>query len=143
MQVVTGEVTRLVVEDDHLTGVELADGRVVARTAVFVRPGNAPRPDGLLSGLGCETDEAGFPRVDTSGRTTAFGVWAAGNVVDPRAQVITSAGAGSAAAIAINADLVAEDVDRAVDELTGSSEFSAETEARVAEVVGGVRRHGF
>ncbi len=38
------------------------------------------------------------------------GVWAAGNVVDPRAQVITSAGAGSAAAIAINADLVREDV---------------------------------
>jgi NADPH-dependent glutamate synthase beta subunit-like oxidoreductase len=30
-------------------------------------------------------------------------VWAGGNVVDPRAQVITAAGAGSAAAIAINA----------------------------------------
>jgi hypothetical protein len=36
--------------------------------------------------------------------------------VDPRAQVITSAGAGSAAAIAINADLVQEDVERAVDD---------------------------
>jgi hypothetical protein len=34
-------------------------------------------------------------------------------VVDPRAQVITAAGAGSAAAIAINADLVQEDVERA------------------------------
>jgi NADPH-dependent glutamate synthase beta subunit-like oxidoreductase len=42
------------------------------------------------------------------------GVWAAGNVVDPRAQVIASAGAGSAAAIAINADLVQDDVERAV-----------------------------
>jgi thioredoxin reductase len=41
------------------------------------------------------------------------GVWAAGNVVDPRAQVIMAAGAGSAAAIAINADLVREDVERA------------------------------
>jgi hypothetical protein len=40
-------------------------------------------------------------------------VWAAGNVVDPRAQVITAAGAGSAAAIAINADLVQDDVARA------------------------------
>ena len=38
------------------------------------------------------------------------GVWAAGNVADPRAQVITAAGDGSAAAIAINADLVDEDV---------------------------------
>ena len=43
-----------------------------------------------------------------------MGVWAAGNVADPRAQVITSAGAGSAAAIAINADLVDEDVERAL-----------------------------
>ena len=42
------------------------------------------------------------------------GVWAAGNVVDPRAQVITAAGAGSAAAIAINADLVDDDVRNAV-----------------------------
>jgi hypothetical protein len=41
-------------------------------------------------------------------------VWAAGNVVDPRAQVITAAGAGSAAAIAINADLVDDDVRNAV-----------------------------
>ncbi len=48
-----------------------------------------------------------------SGR--APGIWAAGNVADPRAQVITSAGAGSAAAIAINADLVQEDVALAVE----------------------------
>jgi thioredoxin reductase len=46
----------------------------------------------------------------------ARGVWAAGNVVDPRARVITAAGAGSAAAIAINADLVQEDVERAVED---------------------------
>jgi hypothetical protein len=41
-------------------------------------------------------------------------VWAAGNVVDPRFQVVTSAGTGSTAAIAINADLVQEDVEQAV-----------------------------
>ena len=109
-----GEVARLVIEADRLTGVELADGRVVARSAVFVRPGNVPHPDGLLPGLGCELDAAGFAVVDGTGRTSVAGVWAAGNVVDPRAQVITSAGAGSAAAIAINADLVQDDVDRAV-----------------------------
>ncbi|WP_296602467.1 FAD-dependent oxidoreductase, partial [Nocardioides sp.] len=36
--VVDAPVTRLVVEDDRLTGVETADGHVVARSAVFVRP---------------------------------------------------------------------------------------------------------
>jgi thioredoxin reductase len=116
IRVVSGAVARLVVEADRLTGVELIDGRVIARTAVFVRPVNLPHADGLLTGLGCEVDEAGFVAVDATGRTSAFGVWAAGNVVDPRAQVITSAGAGSSAAIAINADLVQEDVDRATED---------------------------
>ncbi|HEV7565129.1 MAG TPA: NAD(P)/FAD-dependent oxidoreductase [Microbacteriaceae bacterium] len=110
VQIIRGAVARLVVEDDRVTGVELTDGRVVARTAVFIRPVNVPHADGLLAGLGCDVDEAGFAIVDGTGRTSTVGVWAAGNVVDPRAQVITAAGAGSAAAIAINADLVEEDV---------------------------------
>ena len=105
-----GIVTKLVVEDDQLRGVALADGRIVERTAVFVRPGNVPHNDGLVAALGCDVNDAGFVTVDATGRTSNPGVWAAGNVVDPRAQVITSAGQGSAAAIAINADLVADDV---------------------------------
>ena len=54
-----GEVARLVVENDQLTGVALADGRVIARAAVFVRPATIPHDDGLLAGLGCERNEAG------------------------------------------------------------------------------------
>jgi len=114
IEVVEGEVARLVVDDDHLTGVELVDGQVVPRAAVFVRPIIVPHADDLLGRLGCELDDAGFAIVDHTGRTSLDGLWAAGNVVDPRAQVITSAGAGSAAAIAINADLVQEDVALAV-----------------------------
>jgi thioredoxin reductase len=117
VRIVRGEVARLVVEDDRLTGVGLTDGRVIARTAVFIRPRNVPHADGLLAGLRCAVDEAGFVIVDATGRTSTAGVWAAGNVVDPRAQVITAAGAGSAAAIAINADLVQEDVERAGENL--------------------------
>jgi thioredoxin reductase len=113
VQIVRGEVARLVVEDDRLTGVELTDGRAIPRTAVFIRPDIVPHADGLLAGLGCETDDGGFAKVDATGRTSATGVWAAGNAADPRAQVITAAGAGSAAAIAINADLVQDDVARA------------------------------
>ena len=114
VRVVRGEVTRLVIDTDGLARVELADGQVVERTAVFVRPGNVPHADGLLNALGCDVNEAGFAVVDATGQTSTAGVWAAGNVVDTRAQVITAAGAGSAAAIAINADLVQEDVQRAL-----------------------------
>ncbi len=114
--VVEGAVSRLLVEHDRLTGVELADGRRIDRSAVFIRPRNVPHADGLAAGLGCEVDAGGFVRVDATGRTSAPGVWAAGNVVDPRASVITAAGAGAAAAMALNADLVDEDVANAVEE---------------------------
>jgi thioredoxin reductase len=115
IRVVEGEVARLVVDADRLIGVELADGQLIERAAVFIRPAIAPHADGLLAGLGCEVDDTGFVTVDATGRTSIFGVWAAGNVADPRAQVITAAGEGSAAAIAINADLVEEDVRDALD----------------------------
>jgi len=143
VRVVSGEVTRLVIEADRLTGVELTDGRLIPRTAVFIRPGSLPHADGLLTGLGCQVDTAGFVTVDATGRTSAPGVWAAGNVAAPRAQVITSAGAGSAAAIAINADLVHEDAERAVEDYDAAGGvFSAAMEARVSRTLPGDRRHG-
>ena len=110
--VVAGEVTRVVVEDDVLRGVEVAGG-LVECDAVFVAPMFVPASD-LLASLGCEVDENGFAVVDRTGRTTVDGVWAAGNATNPRAQVVTAAGEGSAAAIALNADLVEQDVRDAV-----------------------------
>jgi thioredoxin reductase len=111
--VVDGPVARLVVTDDRLTGVELATGRVVPRSAVFVRPTFVAHSD-LLGQLGCARHANGWFVADSVGRTSVPGVWAAGNVVNPRAQVVTAAGEGSAAAIAINNDLVEEDTELAV-----------------------------
>ncbi|GAA5027976.1 NAD(P)/FAD-dependent oxidoreductase [Terrabacter aeriphilus] len=111
--VVDAPVAGLVVEDDRLTGVELVTGQVVPRAAVFVRPRFVPN-DTLLTGLGCAKHDNGWVAVDATGRTSIAGVWAAGNAVNPRAQVITAAGEGSSAAIAINNDLVDEDVRIAV-----------------------------
>jgi thioredoxin reductase len=85
----------------------------VPRDALFVPPRFVPNHH-LLTGLGCDVNEDGWVNTDPTGRTSVPGVWAAGNVVDPRAQVITAAGAGSAAAIALNADLVDDDVRTAV-----------------------------
>jgi thioredoxin reductase len=110
IRIVDGDVRGIVVEGDQLKGVVLGDGRTVERAALFIRPVMRPCLDGLLEHLGCETDELGFVVVDTAGRTSAPGVWAAGNAANPRAQVITAAGEGSAAAISINAALVEEDV---------------------------------
>ena len=111
--VVEGLVERLVLDDDQLRGVQMDDGCVVPRDALFVPPRFVPN-SALLDSLGCDVDAAGWVIADGTGRTSVPGVWAAGNVIDPRAQVITAAGAGSAAAIALNADLVGDDVRNAV-----------------------------
>ena len=107
--------------DDRLDAVQLTDGRAFPRAAVFIRPAFHRHKDDPVDSLGCELDESGFVRVDATGRTSVPGVWAAGNVANPRAQVITAAGEGSAAAISINADLVQEDVERAVSANPASS----------------------
>ncbi|MEW1545390.1 NAD(P)/FAD-dependent oxidoreductase [Streptomyces tsukubensis] len=107
-------VKRLAVADGALRGVELTDGRVVPRTAVFTAPRMVPR-DGLLTPLGCARDETtGAVVADGTGRTSVAGVWAVGNVTDARAQVPVAVGAGAAAAMDINNGLVAEDVAGAV-----------------------------
>ncbi len=113
VRVVDGRIARLVIVNDQLHGVELVNGTIVPRTAVFVRPRFVPNST-LLTELGCEADENGWVTHDATGRTTVPGVRVAGNAADPRAQVITAAGEGSAAAIAINAELVDEDVSDAL-----------------------------
>src|SRR3954471_295169 len=111
--VVEGTVEQLIIRDDQLRGVQLDDGRVVPREALFVPPRFVPN-NRLLAGLGCAMDDDGWVVTDVRGRTGGPGVWTAGNVSDPRAQLITAAGAGSAAAPALNADLVEDDVRDAV-----------------------------
>jgi thioredoxin reductase len=66
--------------------------------------------DQLATRLGAAVTPTGAVSVDPTGLTSVPGLWIAGNAVNPRAQVITAAGEGSAAAIAMNNDLVADDV---------------------------------
>ena len=113
--IVEGTVARVLVEGEHLSGVEMADGRVIPRRALFVPPRFVPTND-LLEGLGCTIGEDGWVLTGATGQTSVPGVWVAGNVANPRAQLITAAGEGSAAAIAINSDLVDEDVHNAVND---------------------------
>jgi thioredoxin reductase len=112
--VVDGVIERLVVTDDRLRAIQLADGRSVPRDVLFMRPQLRPHADGLAAALGCTLQPGGLVATDADGRTSVPGVWAAGNAANPRAQVITAAGEGSAVAIAINTELVADDLDRAV-----------------------------
>jgi thioredoxin reductase len=111
--VVDGPVTELVIDNDRLYGVRLSDGSVVRRTALFVAP-RFEANDTVFADLGCAVDADGRLISDATGRTNVPGLWVAGNVSNVRAQVITAAGEGSSAAIALNAELVNDDVARAL-----------------------------
>ena len=108
--VVDGTLERLVIEDDRVQAVQLADGRALTRDALFIRPALRANLDNPAVLLGCEQRDDGLVHTSPDGRTSVPGVWAAGNASSPRAQVITAAGEGSAVAIAINTELVRNDI---------------------------------
>jgi len=106
------EVQELTCHDGTLTGVALADGRDIPIDIIFTAPRLVPQ-DALLLSLGAATAEGPmgtFVTVDPFGHASVDGVWAAGNVVNPSANVPASMGAGSMVGAAVNADLVAEDI---------------------------------
>lgn len=112
VNVVPGEVAALVVSDDRLTGVRLADGSEHERSVVFVAPRAVPRT-GLLEQLGADLEETPFgvyAAVDEAGRTSVPGVWAAGNAVGFSEQVINAAALGYRAGAMINGDLLFADI---------------------------------
>jgi thioredoxin reductase len=121
VRVVAGPAAAVEVDDDRITGLRLVDGGRVDCVAVVVQPVVTARPD-VLRSLGLhrqeQRDDDGLVdrhlEVDAAGATAVPGVWAAGNLVDPGAQVVTAAAAGLHVAAAVNVDLVEEDVRVAV-----------------------------
>ncbi len=111
--VVDGRVAGLVVDADRLTGIRLESGKVIAVDAAVVSPRAGARA-AFLEELGLETVEIEMmgrvvaTRLDADpfGRTAVPGVWAAGSVVEPMAQLMASAASGLMAGAQINADLV-------------------------------------
>lgn len=113
---VPGKISRLVLEDNRLAGVELETGEIIDRSAIFL--GSQLAPDlSFARDLGLamkETPQGTVIEVDPQGRTSVPGVWAAGNVANPSLQVVGAAAAGNIAGGAINMDLIMEDVGRRV-----------------------------
>ncbi|MDI9917949.1 NAD(P)/FAD-dependent oxidoreductase [Rhodococcus sp. IEGM 1379] len=118
ISIVDGLVAAPVVDDDRLVGLKLADGTTVARSAVFVGGAITMDPnDSILRSFGAATATTmmgEFVTADAMGATSVAGVWAAGNVVDPGAQVIMAAAAGAKAGAGINMALTADDLETAL-----------------------------
>lgn len=116
--VVAGEVASLEIEDDRLVGVRLVGGEVMSCRALVVAPRFVAR-GAMLAGLGLELTShpwgmGDYVAADSSGLTAVPGVWVAGNVTDPVAQVVGAASGAVLAAASLNADLIAEETRHAV-----------------------------
>jgi thioredoxin reductase len=119
VRVVDGDVARLETDGGRLSGVRMRDGALIRREALVVAS-RLVADAGFFADLGLMPKEhpSGLGEhieVDPTGRTEISGVWAAGNVTDPGAQVGSSAAAGATAGAQINADLVDEETRRAIE----------------------------
>jgi thioredoxin reductase len=130
--VLDGLVAQVEASAGRLTGVGLADGTRVALDALIVAPRFVANAD-LLAPFGLVPEEVSVGgqviatriAAEPTGATRVPGIYVAGNVADPQAQVITSAEAGLMAGAAINMDLVAEDARHAVTAAAATSRWSA------------------
>jgi thioredoxin reductase len=114
-----GEVEQVEADASGLTGVVLAGGGHLALDAVVVAPWVEARAE-LLEPLGLKPVEVLIGEhpvgtrieADRTGATAVPGVWVAGNLTDPQAQVMGAAAAGLMAGAVINFDLVLDDARR-------------------------------
>src|SRR5215472_43573 len=110
------------------SGVEVvfASGHRVRRRALFAHP-TLRQTTELPERLGCEMTEDGAVRVSAFGQTSVAGVYAAGDAARPEglpfpaAQVVIAAAQGATAAIAIDRELLVEDLGLPVAAVTGAA----------------------
>jgi thioredoxin reductase len=144
VRVVEGTVASVDAVDGVLTGLTLRQGPSFELQALAVGTRMEARSAVLESlGLDSQVHPSGagrFIETDAMGATAVPGVYAAGNVSNLMAQVITAAAEGVMAGAGINADLIEEETRWAVEGHFGP--FSAASEAATAELVAGHRRHG-
>jgi thioredoxin reductase len=144
VRVVEGAVASVDSVDGVLTGVSLQEGSSFSVEALAVGSRMEARSELLESlGLASQVHPSGagrFIETDAMGATAVPGVYAAGNVSNLMAQVITAASEGVMAGARINADLIEEETRWSVEGRFGP--FSAASEAAVSEAVLGGQRHG-
>jgi thioredoxin reductase len=93
-------------EGGELRAVVLPDGTEVPRDVLFVAAPPAPR-DASFAALELERTEPSLVAVDAFGRTSAAGVYAAGDLVSTAPAVAQALATGQRAAVGVTRDLAA------------------------------------
>lgn len=92
----------------QVEAIVFTEGQVLARRAIFTSLTSTQHAP-FAAQLGCQMTPEDFVQVDTLGRTSVPGVYAAGDLATRFRQVAMAVAQGASAAVGINSDLVAED----------------------------------
>jgi len=107
VRIVEGEAVALHGEGRRLESITLADGRTVACSGLLVPAPHEHRRPALLDKLGLEVTPSGHLVTDALGRTSVPGLWAAGDLTSPVANVARAIAEGAQCALGITHELVA------------------------------------
>ncbi|HYO83843.1 MAG TPA: NAD(P)/FAD-dependent oxidoreductase [Bryobacteraceae bacterium] len=109
VRVIEKKIARLDGVPPQLERIVFEDGTALDRTGMFFGTGNAQRSD-LISRLGCDMTRKGAARISRGQRSTVPGVFICGDAAEDSQYVIVAASHGARAAMAINQDLLEEDL---------------------------------
>jgi thioredoxin reductase len=100
-----GTIRALHATDGRLDSIELDGGRRMSRKVLLYSP--PQKQTALVEALGLKLDEGGYVVTDEAGQTSMKGVYAAGDLITPRQQIVIAAANGALTAIAIHGVLSA------------------------------------
>jgi len=95
-----GTISALHATGGKLESIELEGGRRLSRQVLLYSPPQRQTP--LVEALGLALDDDGYVATDDSGLTSMPGVYAAGDLVTPRQQIVIAAANGVMTAIAMD-----------------------------------------
>ncbi|HEY9720943.1 MAG TPA: NAD(P)/FAD-dependent oxidoreductase [Oscillatoriaceae cyanobacterium] len=106
-----GRIEGCIEQERMIKAIDFEGGRRIRADVIFATRGDVFHNQ-LARALGAAVDREGQILVDVDGRTSVPGLYAAGCVTPANCQMIIAAGQGATAAQAINADLLAESLEK-------------------------------
>lgn len=104
IKIYSQKIEKFLYEGETLLGVKLSDGEFIERSYLFYRPEQKLTTD-LGTNLGCILNELGHYKIDESGMTSVEGIYAAGDIAEPRQAVLMACAQGMKVGTSINYSL--------------------------------------
>lgn len=107
IRIVEDKISEFIHEGENLKAIKLINQEIIPRNYIF-SAANFTLSSDIGVKLGCELSEMGIYAVDTFGKTSVEGVYAAGDIISMRHSVLMACASGQFAAAAMNNEIASE-----------------------------------